>query len=67
MEEGTTMSWESESISEREKDQAQYRKEVKEDYMTQYGYIPHPNNPSFVDFLLIRMYYEGLPSKEPRI
>ena len=57
-------SWEREAAAEIEADQNKYFKEVRDDFIEQVGL--ESNDKEFINFLLIRMYYEGLPSKEPR-
>jgi hypothetical protein len=67
------MSWELDSIKENEADKAKYKREVYNDYVEQFGentlMVEDDKSlkSNFIDFLLTRMYYEGIPSKEPRI
>lgn len=67
------MSWETEALAENPKDLQEYTGKVIKDYFQQVkiptialdGKTQIMHTPDFIKFLITRMYYEGLPAKEP--
>ena len=59
--------WEVEYDKEQEAEMEKYKQEVMDDFVQQNGGYFEPVGKAFIDFLLLRMFYEGLPSKEPKI
>jgi hypothetical protein len=55
------MSWETDYDREKEVDMKKYKDEVWAEF------VKEDLNIEFKDYLLNRMYWEGLPPKEPRI
>lgn len=64
--EGHGMSWEREARAEIKAEQEKYKLEVMNDFQEQTGFHDVFYRKEFIDFLLTRMYYEGLPSREAR-
>lgn len=66
------MSWEHEATEENRKDFESYCAGVKKDFHEQNPEQSESDNPAmvqlynYINYLLTRMYFEGLPEKEPR-
>jgi hypothetical protein len=60
------MSWETDATAENERDLLEYKHKVMQDYLKQCNDEKYPpSDKGFTSYLLTRMYYEGLPAKEP--